>query len=74
MPGTVSPETGELARAPTLGVALLGLAEGKETTIGKCTPATEDPFLISPLAWVHYLQSTAEEVQNVEANLGVTQL
>lgn len=37
--------------------------EGKETTISSALPATEDPFLISPLAWVHYLQSTAEEVQ-----------
>lgn len=37
--------------------------EGKETNISRALPATEDPVLISPLAWVHCLQSIAAEVQ-----------
>ena len=37
--------------------------EGRETNASRALPATEEPVLISPLAWVHDLQPTAAEVQ-----------
>lgn len=36
---------------------------GRETNASRALPATEEPVLISPLAWVHDLQPTAAEVQ-----------